>query len=90
MEVRDACNDMKATLRATKTTQINKKIYYDVLAFENGSLNRIFTDATTTHSARSHTRTHHTLRVRRKRRQQNFQTGTENTGLIIHNKVKIL
>lgn len=80
VDVKDACNGMKATLRATKTTQINKKIYYDVLAFENGSLNRIATNSAHTSHATSATKATTT----------NFRTGTENTGLIIHNKVKIL
>lgn len=71
------------------TTQINKKIYYDVLAFENASLNRIFTCTIHKHK---HTHTHITRHGDESDGyKQTFKTGTENTGLIIiHNKVEIL
>lgn len=58
------------------TTQINKKIYCDVLAFENASLNRIFTRAIHTHTGTDpiHTTSITPPQLRRqKRRRQTFK-----------------
>lgn len=85
-KMKDACSHgVQATLCET-TTQINKKIYYDVLAFGNASLNRIFTRTTFTHT---HTSISHATATKATATNK-LSNGHENTGLIIHNKVEIL